>query len=76
MIHQPMGGARGQASDIVIQAKEIQDLKNTLNGIYVKHTGLQFDLVERETDRDNYLDPKKALEMGLIDHVIVKKHAK
>jgi ATP-dependent Clp protease protease subunit len=72
MIHQPLGGARGQASDIQIQAAEILDLKKQLNGIYVHHTsaGMTMDRIEKETDRDNYLSPFKAKEMGLIDHVI------
>lgn len=72
MIHQPLGGARGQASDIQIQAQEILDLKKQLNGIYVKHTsaGMTMDRIEKETDRDNYLSPFKAKEMGLIDQVI------
>jgi ATP-dependent Clp protease, protease subunit len=78
MIHQPLGGAQGQCSDIQIQAKEIQDLKNQLNGIYVRHcsTGLSLDKIEKETDRDNYLDPKKAMEMGLIDSIIQPKKLK
>jgi ATP-dependent Clp protease protease subunit len=72
MIHQPLGGARGQASDIQIQANEIQDLKKQLNGIYVKHSscGMTMDRIEKETDRDNYLNPQKAIELGLIDVVI------
>lgn len=72
MIHQPLGGARGQCSDIQIQANEIQDLKNQLNSIYVRHSssGMTMDKIERETDRDNYLSPQKAIELGLIDVVI------
>jgi len=71
MIHQPLGGARGQATDIQIQAEEIQDLKNQLNGIYVKHsTIMTMEQIEKATDRDNYLSPDKAKEMGLIDSVI------
>ncbi|MCB9062699.1 MAG: ATP-dependent Clp protease proteolytic subunit [Halobacteriovoraceae bacterium] len=73
MIHQPLGGAQGQCSDIQIQAKEIQDLKDELNRIYVNHTGMEFERVEKETDRDNYLDPEKAKNMGLIDTVIRPK---
>jgi ATP-dependent Clp protease protease subunit len=72
MIHQPLGGAQGQCSDIQIQAEEIQDLKNQLNGIYVKHSsvGMTLDKIEKETDRDNYLSPQQAIELGLIDTVI------
>lgn len=70
MIHQPLGGARGQCSDIQIQAGEIQDLKNQLNRIYEKHTKLSFADVEKATDRDNYLGAKMAIEMGIIDSVI------
>jgi ATP-dependent Clp protease protease subunit len=72
MIHQPLGGARGQASDIQIQANEIQDLKKQLNTIYVKHSscGMTMEKIEKETDRDNYLNPHKAIELGLIDVVI------
>ena len=75
MIHQPLGGAQGQCSDIQIQAQEIQDLKNTLNGIYVKHSSVDTTLeaVEKNTDRDNYLSPGTAIELGLIDHIITKK---
>jgi ATP-dependent Clp protease protease subunit len=78
MIHQPLGGARGQASDIQIQANEIQDLKKQLNGIYVRHSssGMTMERIERETDRDNYLSPYKAIELGLIDVVIDKSERK
>lgn len=72
MIHQPLGGARGQASDIQIQANEIQELKKQLNGIYVRHSSVNMTMerIEKETDRDNYLGPQKAIELGLIDNVI------
>ncbi len=75
MIHQPLGGARGQASDIQIQAKEIQELKDQLNGIYIKHSSINMTMekIVAATDRDNYLDPFKAKEMGLIDNVIEPK---
>lgn len=75
MIHQPLGGARGQASDIQIQAKEIQDLKGQLTQIYVDHTstGKTYEEYETAMDRDNYLGPKLAKEMGLIDKVIEPK---
>ena len=74
MIHQPLGGAQGQASDIQIQANEIQSLKVQLNNIYVKHTGQGYDAVEKAMDRDNYLSPEKAKDFGLIDGVIEKKN--
>jgi len=76
MIHQPLGGARGQASDIQIQAKEIQELKDQLNGIYIKHSRVPMTMeqIVSATDRDNYLDPHKAREMGLIDNVIAPKN--
>ena len=71
MIHQPLGGAQGQCSDIQIQANEIQDLKDQLNNIYVKHSSkMSFEEVVAATDRDNYLNPKTAIEMGLIDSII------
>lgn len=74
MIHQPLGGARGQASDIQIQAAEIQDLKGQLYNIYVKHGSKKelhtFDFFEKQCDRDNYLSATKAIEFGLIDKII------
>lgn len=78
MIHQPLGGARGQASDIQIQAKEIQDLKHKLYGIYEYHssTNLKISDYEIHCDRDNYLSPEKAKELGLIDHIITKASSK
>jgi ATP-dependent Clp protease protease subunit len=72
MIHQPLGGARGQASDIEIQAKEILYLKDKLNGILSKHTGKTVDQVKKDTDRDNYLAAEEAVEYGLIDKVVTK----
>ncbi len=75
MIHQPLGGARGQASDIQIQAQEIQDLKKQLTQIYVDHTstGKKYEEYEKAMDRDNYLSPGNAKEMGLIDKIIEPK---
>ena len=75
MIHQPLGGARGQASDIQIQAEEILDLKKQLTDIYIKHSSnsdMSFEKMEKAMDRDNYLGPEKAMTMGLIDNVIVR----
>jgi ATP-dependent Clp protease protease subunit len=75
MIHQPLGGARGQASDIQIQAAEIQDLKTQLTQIYVEHTsaGITYEKYETAMDRDNYLSPGSAKELGLIDNIILPK---
>lgn len=75
MIHQPLGGARGQASDIQIQAKEIQDLKIKLYEIYETHNskGLKVSDFEKHCDRDNYLNPNQVLELGLGDHIVKNK---
>lgn len=75
MIHQPLGGARGQASDIEIQAKEILFLKERLNGILSHHSGRKLEQVKKDTDRDNYLSAKEAVEFGLIDKVVEKRGA-
>lgn len=72
MIHQPLGGARGQASDIEIQAKEILYLKDRLNAILARHTGKDMDRIKKDTDRDNYLSAQEAVEYGLIDKVVEK----
>ena len=72
MIHQPLGGARGQASDIEIQAKEILYLKKRINEILSKHTGKSVNQVEKDTDRDNYLSAEEATKYGLIDQVVEK----
>jgi ATP-dependent Clp protease protease subunit len=73
MIHQPLGGAKGQASDIEIQAKEILYLKDRLNGIMAHHSGKSIEQVRKDTDRDNYLSAKEAVEYGLIDKVVEKR---
>lgn len=70
MIHQPLGGAQGQASDIEIQAKEILRMKSMLNEIYVKHTGKKLSEIEKSMDRDNFMGPEEALKFGLIDKVV------
>jgi ATP-dependent Clp protease protease subunit len=72
MIHQPWGGATGQASDIAIRAKEISYLKVRLNEILAKHTGRTVEQLKKDTDRDNYLSATEALEYGLIDRVVEK----
>ena len=69
-MHQPLGGAQGQASDIMIQANEILRLKELLNNIFVKHTGKAYEVIERDTDRDIYFTPPDAVEYGLIDSVL------
>jgi len=70
LIHQPMGGFQGQASDIEIQAKEILRMKETLNLILVRHTGKTLDKIQTDTDRDYFMTGAEAKEYGLIDHVI------
>jgi ATP-dependent Clp protease protease subunit len=70
-MHQPLGGAQGQASDIVIQANEIMRLKERLTNIFVHHTGKDAETIERDTDRDIYLTADAAKDYGLIDSVIV-----
>ncbi|MBR7098813.1 MAG: ATP-dependent Clp endopeptidase proteolytic subunit ClpP [Clostridia bacterium] len=73
MIHQPLGGARGQATDIQIQAEQILRVKRTLNEILSENTGKSLDIIERDTDRDNYMTAQQALEYGLIDKIIAKR---
>ncbi|MCO5615065.1 hypothetical protein L7F22_069353 [Adiantum nelumboides] len=73
MIHQPSGGASGQASDIAIHAREILDMRSRLNKLYVKHTGTSLDLIEQSMERDKFLSPDEAKEFGLIDEVIERR---
>jgi len=70
LIHQPMGGFQGQASDIEIQAKEILRMKDALNEILVRHTGKDMDTIQRDTDRDFFMSGIEAMDYGIIDHVI------
>ncbi|XPV69353.1 MAG: ATP-dependent Clp endopeptidase proteolytic subunit ClpP [Halarcobacter sp.] len=70
MIHQPLGGAQGQATDIQIQAKEIQRMKDTLNNILAEQTGQPLEVIEKDTDRDNFMSAEEAQKYGLIDEVI------
>jgi ATP-dependent Clp protease protease subunit len=70
LIHQPLGGFQGQASDIAIHAKYILALRERLNRLLAQHTGKPIDQIERDTDRDNFLTPVEALEYGLIDKVL------
>jgi ATP-dependent Clp protease protease subunit len=73
MIHQPMGGFQGQASDIEIHAKEILYLRSRLNEIMAKHTGQPIERIERDTDRDNFLSGAEAVEYGLVDKVLTNR---
>ncbi len=74
MIHQPSGGAQGQATDIQIQADEIQRMKSMLNNIYVNHTGQKLPLIQESMERDNFMSAQEAQKFGLIDKV-VEAHA-
>ncbi len=73
MIHQPMGGFQGQASDIEIHAKEILFLKQKLNDMLAKHTGQSIERIERDTDRDNFLSAEAAVDYGLVDKVLTRR---
>ena len=70
MVHQPSGGFQGQATDILIHAREIEALKKRLNEIYVKHTGRDYDTIVQALERDNFMTADAAKEFGLIDEVI------
>jgi len=76
MIHQPWGGVQGAASDISIQAKEILRLRETINGILVKHTGQPLDKIEKDTDRDYFMSAEEAKAYGVLDDVIYAKPKK
>ncbi len=73
LIHQPMGGFQGQASDIEIQAKEILRMKDTLNRILVRHSGKDLEQIQNDTDRDFFMSGQEAKEYGIIDHVITTR---
>ncbi len=73
MIHQPLGGFQGQASDIRIHAEEMLKVKHQLNSLLAAHTERTVEELERDTDRDNFMDPKRALEYGLIDSIVEKR---
>ncbi len=73
MIHQPLGGARGQATDIEIQAKQILRIKAILNEILAKNTGNPLEIIEKDTDRDNYMTAQEALDYGLIDKILTHR---
>ena len=73
MIHQPLGGFQGQASDIEIHAREIMKIKGKLNELLAHHTGQPLEVIERDTDRDNFMDAEAAREYGLIDQVLTRR---
>ncbi len=73
MLHQPAGGAGGQATDIAIHAKEIMRIKETLNSILVKHTGQPVSVISKDTDRNFFMDAKEALAYGIIDEILTKR---
>jgi len=73
MIHQPLGGAQGQATDLEIQAREILRLREDLNNLFVKHTGQSLRKIEKDTDRDMFMSPEQAVEYGIVDEVIVSR---
>ena len=73
MVHQPSGGAQGQAADIEIQAREILKLRERLNEIYVQHTGQSLKTIEKAVDRDNFMNSEEAKTFGLIDEVVTQR---
>ncbi|MDR6265413.1 MULTISPECIES: ATP-dependent Clp endopeptidase proteolytic subunit ClpP [Rhodobacterales] len=73
MVHQPSGGFQGQASDIALHAKEILELKDRLNNIYVKHCNQDIEVVEKALDRDNFMTAEEAKDWGLIDEIVKKR---
>ncbi len=73
MVHQPSGGAQGQATDIEIQAQEILSLRQRLNEIYVKHTGQKIEIIEKALERDNFMSAVEAKNFGLIDKIVEKR---
>lgn len=73
MIHQPLGGSQGQATDIEIQTKEILRMKKTLNEILAHHTGQPVEVIEKDTDRDFFISAKEAVQYGLVDEVVAHK---
>lgn len=73
MVHQPLGGARGQATDILIQAEEIRKLRIQLYEVYVKHTGQPMEVIEKALERDNFMSAVESKAFGLVDHVVDKR---
>ncbi len=76
MIHQPLGGFRGQASDIQIHAQEILTIKQRLNGLLSDHTGQPLDVIERDTDRDNFMSAQEAMDYGIVDNILTQREVK
>ena len=76
MIHQPLGGVRGQATEIEIHAREILRLRKEINGILASHSGQPIETIEKDTERDNFMTADKAKEYGLIDHVLTRDELK
>ncbi|MBE4483102.1 ATP-dependent Clp protease proteolytic subunit, partial [Vibrio parahaemolyticus] len=75
MIHQPLGGFQGQASDIQIHAQEILTIKQKLNNLLAEHTGQPLEVIERDTDRDNFMSAEQAVEYGIVDAVLSHRGA-
>jgi ATP-dependent Clp protease, protease subunit len=73
MMHQPSGGFQGQASDIVRHAEDIVKVKRRLNEIYVRHTGRDYDMIEKTLDRDHFMSADESKEFGIVDHVILRR---
>jgi ATP-dependent Clp protease protease subunit len=73
MIHQPLGGTRGQASDVEIQYKELQHWKETLTKLYVEHTGKDYETLEKDMDRDNFMSAQESVDYGLADKIMEKR---
>jgi ATP-dependent Clp protease protease subunit len=76
MIHQSLGGFQGQASDFEIHAKEILHMKKVVNDILAKHTGQTLKKIEKDTDRDNFLDAKSAMDYGIVDSILNQRDIK
>jgi ATP-dependent Clp protease protease subunit len=74
MIHQPLGGFQGQATDIQIRAREMQRVKDKMNRLLAEMTGQPFERLEADTERDNFMDADEAMEYGLIDRIIASRH--
>lgn len=70
MVHQPLGGAQGQATDILIQAEEIRKMRTQLYSVYVKHTGQPMEVIEAALERDNFMSAEESKAFGLVDHVV------
>jgi ATP-dependent Clp protease protease subunit len=75
MIHQPSGGAQGQATDIEIQAKEILIIRKRLNQLMAEHTGQDLEIIERDTERDRFMDAEQSVAYGLVDEVVNSRGA-